>query len=363
MTVQAVGTVAPRRGDTALDFVFVIDELSSLQPGHDSSVALMEAAQLLGHRVLVTTASGLGFSEGRPTAECQQVTLRPAVRHEGHWLVDADWSCVTQPVRYRLDEAHAVFMRTDPPVNADYLRATYLLDLVDPARTVMVNSPAGVRNANEKLFALRIPHLGPPTVVSADRRQLRETVAGWGRAVLKPTDGMAGRGVLILDPADPNLTSILDTATERGTVQVVVQRWLAESIAGDRRVIVLDGRPLGVVRRVARAGEFRCNMAAGGEPVADSVTDRDREICAALAPLLREHGLSFVGIDVIGDFLTEVNVTSPTGLREIDALTGSNLAGEIISWATDRARSCRLSIAEPALGGLEISSLETVDHR
>jgi glutathione synthase len=322
-----------------MDFVFVIDELASLQPGHDSSVALMEAAQLLGHRILVTTAGELSFTDGGPTAMCRQVTLRPAVLHDGHWLADPEWFTITDPgpALYRLSDADAVFMRTDPPVDAQYLRATYLLDLIDPARTVMVNSPAGVRNANEKLFALRLPELGPPTLVTADRRQIRDTVTSWGRAVLKPTDSMAGRGILILDPGDPNLASILDTATKRGRIQVVVQQWVPESAAGDRRVIVLDGRPVGAIRRVAQAGEFRCNMAVGAAVLADTVTDRDREICAALAPLLREHGLPFVGIDVIGDFLTEVNVTSPTGLREIDALTGSNLARDTITWVAERA--------------------------
>lgn len=323
-----------------MDFVFVIDDISGLQPGHDTSVALMEAAQLRGHRILVTTAARLGFADGRATALCHPVTLRPAVLHESRWISDPEWFALGQRGLYRLADAAVVFMRTDPPVDVQYLRATYLLDLVDATRTLMVNSPSGVRNANEKLFALRVPELGPPTLVTADRRTIRDAVAGWGKAVLKPTDGMAGRGILVLDPGDPNLASILDTATGRGRTQVVVQRWLPESTHGDRRVIVLDGYPVGAVRRVAgAAGEFRCNMATGAAVVADTITQRDREICAGLAPLLREHGLPLVGIDVIGDCLTEVNVTSPTGIREIDALTGSHLASEVIGWAEDRCQA------------------------
>jgi glutathione synthase len=323
-----------------MDFVFVIDDISGLQPGHDTSVALMEAAQLRGHRILVTTAARLEFAGGHAAAQCRPITLRPAVLHESRWIADPEWFALGQSSPYRLADAAVVFMRTDPPVDAQYLRATYLLDLVDAARTLMVNSPAGVRNANEKLFALRVPDLGPPTLVTADRRTIRDAVTGWGKAVLKPTDGMAGRGILVLDPGDPNLASILDSATGRGRTQVVVQRWLPACTHGDRRVIVLDGRPVGVVRRVATmAGEFRCNMAAGATVVADTVTQRDQEICAGLAPLLREHGLPFVGIDVIGDCLTEVNVTSPTGIREIDALTGSHLASEVIGWAEDRCRA------------------------
>jgi glutathione synthase len=315
-----------------MDIVFVIDEITTLLPAHDSSVALMEAAQARGHRILATTATGLGFADGHPTAVTRPVHLRPAVLHNGAWLADPDWFSLGPAERYRLNDAAVLFMRTDPPVDAQYLRATYLLDLVDPRHTLMINSAAGVRNANEKLFALRLPELGPPTLVTADRQEIREAVGRWGKGVLKPTDGMAGRGILLLDPADANLASILDTATGRGRCQVVVQQWLPAAAAGDRRVIVLDGEPIGVVRRVARAGEFRCNMAAGAAVVADAVGDIDRAICARLAPVLRAHGLPFVGLDVIGDRLTEVNVTSPTGLREIDALSGTRLAADILTW-------------------------------
>ena len=336
-TVDSVGT------EVSMDFVFVIDEIASLQPGHDSSVALMEAVQQRGHRVLVTTAAELGYADGRAIASCRQTGLRPAVLHDGHWIADPEWFTLGPRQRYRLSDAAVVFMRTDPPVNAQYLRATYLLDLVDPRRTLIVNSPAGVRNANEKLFALRVPELGPPTLVTADKWQIRDVIGTWGRAVLKPTDGMAGRGILVLDPADPNLISILDSATGRGQSQVVVQQWLPASAEGDRRVIVLDGQPIGVVRRVACAGEFRCNMAAGARVVADVITDRDPAICARLAPLLRDHGLVFAGIDIIGDCLTEVNVTSPTGLREIDALSGTRLAADIVAWAESH---CHASAGE-----------------
>jgi glutathione synthase len=315
-----------------LDMVFVINEIAGLLPAHDTSVALMEAAQQRGHRVLVTAAGELEYDQGTAVARCRAVTLRPAVLHEGRWIADRDWYTLGDPVRYRLGDAAAVFMRTDPPVDAGYLRATYLLDLVDPATTLMVNSPAGVRNANEKLFALRVPELGPPTLVSADRQQIRATVASWGRAVLKPTDWMGGHGILVLDCADPNLASLLETATDRGRAQVVVQQWIPACAEGDRRVIVLDGRPAGVIRRVAGADDFRCNMATGAVPVADTVTERDEAICARLAPLLRAHGLPFVGIDVIGGLLTEVNVTSPTGVRETDALSGTSIAAETLAW-------------------------------
>jgi glutathione synthase len=316
-----------------LDFVFVIDEIAELLPNHDTSVALMEATQVRGHRVLVTTASQLSYGLGEAWADCTPVTLRPAVLHDGKWLVDPEWFTLGEEQRYRLSDAAVLFMRTDPPVDAAYLRATYLLDLVDETKTLVVNSAAGVRNANEKLFGLQVPELMPPSVVTADRAHLAEMVRVWGHAVLKPTDGMAGRGILELRPHDPNLTSILDSATDRGRTQVVVQQWIDRVDAGDRRVIVLDGAPLGVVRRVATGEDFRCNMATGAVPVADTVTDEDRAVCERLAPYLALHGLRFVGLDLIGGWLTEVNVTSPTGVREIDALSGSQLAHEIIEWA------------------------------
>ncbi|GAF47919.1 glutathione synthetase [Rhodococcus wratislaviensis NBRC 100605] len=317
-----------------LTFVFITDPLSELAPAHDTTVALMEAAQALGHRVLVTTIAELGVTAGRATAQTRGVTLQPAVLVGGNWVIGKNWFVASEPEQIYLDTVAAVFMRTDPPVNADYLRATYILDLVDPAQTLVLNSPSGLRDANEKLFALRFPELGPPTLISADRTEIIDSVQSWGRAVLKPTDGMAGRGIMLLTPGDPNLHSILDTATERGTQHVVVQQFIPAVTAGDRRVIVLGGTPVGAVRRIAQGDEFRCNMAAGASVEIDTVTENDRRICRTIGPELVRRGLHFVGIDIIGEWLTEVNVTSPTGIREIDALSGTHLATTTISSVT-----------------------------
>jgi glutathione synthase len=318
---------------TGMDFVFISDPLESLQPAHDSSVALMEAAQLAGHRVLVTDIGSLAIVEGKATALCREAQLSPAVLDDGRWLVATHWFAVSAPRPVVLDDVSAVFMRTDPPVDANYLRATFILDLVDPTGTLLVNAPAGLRDANEKIFAMRLPDLCPPTLLSARRDDIIDAVNAWGAAVLKPTDGMGGRGIVLLNPHDPNLHSILDTATQRGREHVIVQKFVpAVADEGDRRVILLDGQPVGVLRRMASGSEFRCNMATGAHVHADTVTDRDRDICRELAPELRSRGLHFVGIDVIGGLLTEVNVTSPTGLREIDALCDTHLGGDIIDW-------------------------------
>lgn len=328
---------AEERVDNVLRILLVIDPLDSLTPAHDTSVAIMEAAQKRGHEVYTTTAPTLMVDGSTAVASCTRVVVEPSVLERGRWISPAEWYRADPPVVTRLDEFDAVFMRTDPPFDAAYLSATYVLDLVDPTRTLMVNSPLGLRNANEKLFGLRVPELGPPTLISADSGSIIERVRTWGKAVLKPIDAMAGRGILVLEPNDPNLCSILETATARGTTRVVVQRWIDEVISGDRRVIVVDGEPVGAVRRVACGDDFRCNMAAGAVTVADSVNDDDRRICAALAPHLRANGLIFVGIDVIGGLLTEVNVTSPTCIREIDALSGTDLAGDLVSWVELRS--------------------------
>ncbi|KJF19157.1 MULTISPECIES: glutathione synthase [unclassified Rhodococcus (in: high G+C Gram-positive bacteria)] len=327
------------RSGLRMDFVFIADPLTTLKPAHDTTIALMEAVQLAGHRVLATTIGELGIDGGYAFARCREVTLRPAVLSENMWIADTDWYTTDVPFRLRLDEVAAIFMRTDPPVDGKYLRATFILDLVDPAKTMLINSPSGLRDANEKLFALRMPELGPPTLVSSDRDEICETVSSWGTSVLKPTDGMAGRGIMLLRPDDPNLHSILDTATDRGVNHVVVQQFIPDVVTeGDRRVIVLEGRPIGSVRRIVDRGgtEFRCNMATGARVVPDTLTARDREICNAIGPELVRRGLVFVGIDVIGGQLTEVNVTSPTGIREIDALSGTHLAADIIAWAIAR---------------------------
>lgn len=321
-----------------LRLLFLIDPLEELDAAHDTSVALMEAAQRRGHAVSVTTMRDLEIEQGAAVAAVTTIDVEEARLHGDRWIAAPKWYREISSDRVRVDSFDAVFIRTDPPVDDDYVRGTYILDFVDPNRTLLINSPSGLRNANEKLFALKMPDLGPESFVSADVERVLSRVDDWGRAVLKPTNAMAGRGIMMLEPGDPNLHSIVETATDRGRHHVVVQRWIEGVSQGDRRVIVLDGEPLGSVRRVALGEDFRCNMAAGAIPIADSVTDDDIVLCRELAPRLKELGLIFVGIDVIGGLLTEVNVTSPTGIREIDALSGTHLGDDILRWV-ERARA------------------------
>ncbi|MYW71945.1 glutathione synthase [Pseudonocardia sp. SID8383] len=321
-----------------LDLLFIIDPVETLTAGHDTSVAMMESAQARGHRILTTTMRDLRISGGRAVAECIPLSLRPAELKDGRWYARDDWYTAGPVERWDLREMDAVFVRTDPPVDAAYMRGTYILDYVDESRTLVVNRPDGLRNANEKFFPLRWPDLCPDTVFTSSVGEVLELARSWGTAVIKPTDGMAGRGVMLLRDGDPNLRSIVEAVSCRGRDQVVVQRYIDRCDEGDRRVIVLDGAPIGVVRRIASGAEFRCNMAAGASVVADTITPRDKEICDRIAPTLAEYGLYFVGIDVIGDQLTEINVTSPTGVREIDAFAGTRLSENVLCWVENRVR-------------------------
>ena len=321
-----------------LTIVVVADPLDALIPAHDTTVAIMEAAQARGHRIMVTTIDALSVRDGHAAARCRAVDITPARLGDGRWTAPSPWYRAGPPLDVCLDQADVLLMRTDPPVDTRYLRATYLLDCVDPRRTLLINDPRGLREANEKLFTLRFAGLVPDTLVSASLAELAGAVRCWGRAVLKPTDAMAGRGILMLRPDDVNLRSALEISTDRGRNQVILQRWVPAAADGDRRVIVLDGEPVGGIRRVAVAGEFRCNMAAGAAVLADSIGARDKEICDALRPELARLGIVLAGIDVIGDYLTEVNVTSPTGVREIDALCGAGLARLIVEHIEQRCR-------------------------
>lgn len=315
-----------------MKFAFIIDPLDRLDPGHDTSVALMEAAQQLGHEVWITQATQLGVVHGKATALLQPVWLTPVELVEGKWKVDNPWFEVGTGSLQNLEEMDAVFMRTDPPVTVPYLYATYILDYINPAKTLVINSSQGIRAANEKMYALQFTQAIPETIVSQNKDVIRGFLERQGAAVLKPLGGKAGEGILFLDPGDRNFNSLVEISTQQGQVPVMVQTYLPEAKLGDKRIILLDGEPIGAVNRIPTGKEFRGNMAVGGRVAQVDITDRERDICTQLAPTLKRDGLIFVGIDVIGGYLTEVNVTSPTGIREIDRLNGVRLGQQVIQW-------------------------------
>lgn len=234
----------------------------------------------------------------------------------------------------------AVLVRRDPPFDTAYLHLTLLLDLVADA-TLVVNSPRGMRQANEKLYALRFPDVSPPTVVTADRERLLAFAATHGAAVVKPIDGHGGRSVLVVRPGDENASSILDTVTVRGTVPVVAQRYLPGVRDGDKRILLLDGEPLGAILRRPTGDDFRANICVGGAVEAVDLGDDDRRIIDAMAPALRSDGLHFVGIDVVDGHLTEVNVTSPTGLRQLCELSGDRSDLAVVRWLERQVGTAR----------------------
>ncbi|HIK08135.1 MAG TPA: glutathione synthase [Trichormus sp. M33_DOE_039] len=315
-----------------MKLAFIIDPIHQLDPCHDTSVALMEAAQILGHEIWITQANWLSVVESKAWAIFQQVELVPIQLLEGRWIAANPWYKLSQRSFLSLETMDAVFMRTDPPVNDAYLYATYILDYIDQNKTLVINNPSGIRSANEKMYALQFTNAIPETIVSADKQFIRQFVEAKGAAVLKPLGNKAGEGILFLQSGDRNFNSIVELSTYQGRLPVMVQTYLPEAKEGDKRIILLNGEPIGALNRLSSGNDFRNNMATGGTVAQTAITPREYEICTQVAEKLRQDGLIFVGIDVIGGYLTEVNVTSPTGVREIDRLDGTRLGQQVIQW-------------------------------
>ncbi|WP_373528615.1 glutathione synthase [Nostoc sp.] len=315
-----------------MKLAFIIDPIHQLDPCHDTSIALIEAAQILGHEIWITQANLLSVVESKAWAFLQRVELVPVQLVEGRWVAANPWYKLSDSSLTSLETMDAVFMRTDPPVNDSYLYATYILDYIDQNKTLLINSPGGIRGANEKMYALQFTKAIPETIVSANKQFIRQFMEAKGAAILKPLGNKAGEGILFLQSGDRNFNSIVELSTLQGRVPVMVQTYLPEAKEGDKRIILLNGEPIGALNRLSSGTDFRNNMATGGTVAKTEITPREHEICTQLAERLRQDGLIFVGIDVIGGYLTEVNVTSPTGIREIDRLDGIHLGYQIIQW-------------------------------
>jgi len=322
-----------------MKLAFIVDPLPQLDPGHDTTVALMEAAQAQGHEVWVTSMSYLSVVDSGAWARLQPITLRPVTLQDQHWVASKEWYQLGDGQLNPLSQMDAVFMRTDPPVTIPYLYATQILDLLTPTPTLVINSPRGLQAANEKLYAMQFPLVIPETIVSQDQKVIREFVKRKDGAVLKPLGGKAGEGILLLKKQDQNLNSLIELSTGKGREPVMVQTFLPEARQGDKRIILLEGEPLGVLNRIPNQQDFRGNMAVGGTVATAEMTLRDWEICRAIAPTLIADGLWLVGIDVIGGYLTEINVTSPTGFREIDRLNNVSLGKQVMEWLEKKKAS------------------------
>jgi glutathione synthase len=311
-----------------MDFLFIIDPIQTLLPHHDTSLSLMQAAQVQGVRVWVCGIHDLFIEAGYCSTWATPITLQ---------LVETPFYRLGVPQRLSLRDTPLVFMRKDPPVDRAYLLATYLLDRVDPTRTLVVNGPEGLRRANEKMYALNFPDYLPELVVTSQTKEVLRFLESHPQAVLKPLDGKGGEGIFLLDRQDKNLKALIEISTQFERIPVMVQRYLPEARQGDKRILLLAGKPLGAVLRVPQADDIRGNMRVGGKAVATTVTPHEHQLCASLAPKLLADSLYFVGLDVIGPYLTEINITSPTGIQEVDNLQGTDLAAEVIHWAIARA--------------------------
>jgi glutathione synthase len=311
----------------SLAVAFQMDPLENLDIAGDSSYALGLEAQRRGHALYHYLPHALTLRDGRVRARARPMTLHedPAKPFAyGDWLT--------------LDLAglDVVMMRQDPPFDMAYITATHLLEQVRD-HTLVVNDPVEVRNAPEKLFVTHFPDLMPPTLISSDRAEIADFRKTHGDIVLKPLFGNGGADVFRIQPGDENLNALLEMFTRIYREPVMVQAYLPEIRKGDKRIILVDGEPVGAVNRVPPEGDARANLHVGGYAERAPLTERDREVCRAIGPALKARGLIFVGIDMIGDDLTEINVTSPTGIREIDRLEDINIAGEV--WSVVEARA------------------------
>jgi glutathione synthase len=314
-------------------FAFVMDDLERIDQYKDTTFVFMLEALARGHELYFLGLRDLFARADRAMGFARRCAMmREAVHYR--WLDSGG--------DYPLDSFDAIFMRKDPPADAEYLYATMLLSLVDSRRTFVLNHPAGLREANEKLYTLNFPEVIPPTVVTSNIARLKQFVGEQGgEAIVKPLDGHGGEGVFLASQTDRNLNAILETVTQNGSRLTMGQRYIPEIRNGDKRVIVLEGEPIGATLRVPLPSENRGNIHVGGLCVKAELSERDRQICRILKPRLVRDGLYFVGLDVIGDYLTEVNVTSPTGVQEIDRLDNVSLESRVIDFVEARVAALR----------------------
>jgi len=312
----------------AREFLYVMDPMSTVLVDKDTTFAFQLESQRRGHAIFHCLPSDLFVSRAVPAARVRPLTVRRSAPHVE----------LGEPVERELTEFDVVFMRKDPPFDLAYVFATHLLGLLDGTRTLVLNAPRGLLTANEKLYALNFPDLIPPSLVTCEPMRLKAFMqALGGEMIVKPLDGAGGAGVFHLRTGERNVNAILEAVTADGRRLVMGQQYLPAARAGDKRVIVLDGRPLGAVLRIPQEDETRGNIHVGGRVEPGHVDDRDRAICARLAPRLETDGLAFVGLDVIGGFITEINVTSPTGVQEIDRFDGVSLESEVLDSVERRA--------------------------
>jgi len=303
----------------------VMDPISDIKSYKDSSFAMLLEAQRRGHKLYYMEPEDLFAEDGRAFAGMQQLEVRDNA---------TDWFSLTPVGNRPLDELDIVLMRRDPPFNMDYIYATYMLELAENSGTLIINRPQSLRDANEKFFINNFPQCCVPMLISSQSDLIRGFVSQHGRCVVKPLDGMGGESVFQVSDSDMNLNVILETITRHDSRAVMAQKYIDEISQGDKRILVVNGEPVPyALARFAGKGDFRGNLAKGGSSKGVPLSERDRWICSQVGPELKKRGILFAGLDVIGDWLSEVNVTSPTCIRELDEEFGLNIAGQLLDAA------------------------------
>ena len=299
----------------------VMDPISSITTYKDSTFAMLLEAQRRGHEIWYMEPSDLTIRDGVALGHMKRLSVRDN---------NDDWFTLAASENRELATLDILLMRKDPPFDMDYVYTTYVLDLAENAGVTVVNRPQALRDANEKCFITQFPQCCVPALITRSSVEIKAFVRDQGLSVVKPLDGMGGESIFQVQPQDPNLNVILETITSKDRDLVMVQRYIPEITQGDKRILVVNGKPVPyALARIPGAGDFRGNLAKGGTGKGVALTERDYWICEQVAPELKRRGIVFAGLDVIGDWLTEINVTSPTCIRELDSEYGLNIAGEL----------------------------------
>lgn len=311
-----------RLGRTSMKLAVILDPLDEIKTYKDTTYAIMREAAKRGHSIHALMQGDMFLRDGSVSGYARELTLKD----DAH-----DWYDASEPKAAPLQDFGAVLMRKDPPFDMEYVFSTYLLELAETQGARILNKPSAIRDYNEKLAIAKFPQFMAPSLVTRQMDLIRAFIAEQRDVIVKPLDGMGGAGVFRVTDTDPNMNVILETITRLGQRTVMAQRYIPEIAQGDKRILLIDGEAVPfALARIPKAGETRGNLAAGGRGVAQTLSARDREIAATLGPVLKAAGLFLVGLDVIGDYLTEVNVTSPTGMQEITAQSGFDVVGMLL---------------------------------
>ena len=300
----------------------VMDPIESITVKKDTTLAMLLAAQKRGWVIHYMLQSDMYLDQGQSRATIQTLSVKDDERV---------WFRLGSKTDIALSELDVVLMRKDPPFDMDYIYSTYLLEQAQREGVMIVNDPQSLRDCNEKLFATQFPQCCPPLIVASSQEKLKAFHKQHEDVIYKPLDGMGGASIFRVKAGDPNLSVVIETLTDNGRLQIMAQKFIPDIVNGDKRILMIDGEPVDyALARIPASGETRGNLAAGGSGVAQELTKKDRWICEQIGPALREKGLIFVGLDVIGDYLTEINVTSPTCIREIDKAFSLDIAGDLM---------------------------------